>query len=315
MKWIVPDYYARFSCLMGACRHSCCIGWEIDIDPETLAHYQTVPGDIGARLMQNIALDGENAHFRLNQDERCPFLNQQGLCDLILTLGEDSLCQICADHPRFRNHYADRVEVGLGLCCEAAGQLILAQETPVQLTIWQDDEQNEPSDPQEIELLSIRDGWIKVMQNRTLPFWRRLDCLAAALPDGMPKVDYTAWSRFLLTLERLDETWADCLHALEKEPAALPPLPDAPCWDIAFEQLAVYLLYRHIPGTLEDGDLEGRLKYVLLICRLLYRLCLIHQADQGSIALSDLVEYARLYSSEIEYSDENLWAILDELQN
>ena len=32
MQIIVPDYYKEFSCIADHCRHSCCIGWEIDID-------------------------------------------------------------------------------------------------------------------------------------------------------------------------------------------------------------------------------------------------------------------------------------------
>ena len=31
----VPDYFDDFSCLAGACPHSCCIGWEVVIDEDT----------------------------------------------------------------------------------------------------------------------------------------------------------------------------------------------------------------------------------------------------------------------------------------
>ena len=48
MKLIAPDYYAHFACIAGACHHSCCIGWEIDIDSDTLHYYQQLDGDIGA---------------------------------------------------------------------------------------------------------------------------------------------------------------------------------------------------------------------------------------------------------------------------
>ena len=35
MKLIAPDYYNKFSCIADKCRHSCCVGWEIDIDENT----------------------------------------------------------------------------------------------------------------------------------------------------------------------------------------------------------------------------------------------------------------------------------------
>ena len=108
MKLMAPDYYGRFRCIADRCRHSCCIGWEIDIDPDTREKYRHIPGAFGKRLNEGIEDAPEGAHFRLSQDERCPMLNQNGLCDLITTIGEQNLCQICADHPRFRNFFSER---------------------------------------------------------------------------------------------------------------------------------------------------------------------------------------------------------------
>ena len=131
MNLIMPDYYAQFSCIADRCRHNCCIGWEIDIDEDTLKKYSCVTGELGQRLNSNISLDG-GAHFVLS-NERCPFLNELGLCDIITQIGNEYLCQICADHPRFRNFFDNRVEIGLGLCCEEAARLILSNENKVKL--------------------------------------------------------------------------------------------------------------------------------------------------------------------------------------
>ena len=125
MKIVVPNYYKEFQCIASACRHSCCIGWEIDIDSATYSYYGSIGGDIGERLKECTAVNDGQAHFILDKNERCPFLNCNGLCDIITECGEESLCDICADHPRFRNFFSDRTEIGLGLCCEAAAKLIL----------------------------------------------------------------------------------------------------------------------------------------------------------------------------------------------
>lgn len=93
MKRVVPDYYADFACIAGACRHTCCVGWEIDIDPDSLRRYQAMPGEMGERLRSHIDIE-ETPHFRLTADERCPLLNTNGLCDLITAAGQDALCQI-----------------------------------------------------------------------------------------------------------------------------------------------------------------------------------------------------------------------------
>ena len=37
MIFRTPDFYRDFHCIADRCSDSCCIGWEIDIDPDTLA--------------------------------------------------------------------------------------------------------------------------------------------------------------------------------------------------------------------------------------------------------------------------------------
>ena len=117
----VPAFYDSFRCIAGNCTDSCCIGWEIDIDDKSARRFASVRGDFGDTLRQNI----ENGHFKLREGDRCPFLRQDGLCDMICHLGEDSLCDICREHPRFVEVYGDIMEKGLGLCCEEAVRHLL----------------------------------------------------------------------------------------------------------------------------------------------------------------------------------------------
>jgi len=119
MLYVRPDFYDDFHCLAAACRHSCCVGWEIDVDGDSLDYYQSIAGELGEELRRQIALE-PSPHFRLGAGERCPFLQQDGLCRLICELGEDSLCDICALHPRFFEEIGEDELWGLGLSCEAA---------------------------------------------------------------------------------------------------------------------------------------------------------------------------------------------------
>lgn len=124
-----PSYYKVFRCIASACSDSCCIGWEIDIDEDTLKKYRQVEGDFGKRLQENIQTFQEQgrkcACFAMDETERCPFLNKENLCDIILNLGEEYLGQICTDHPRYYDWFVDGQECGVGLCCEEAARLIL----------------------------------------------------------------------------------------------------------------------------------------------------------------------------------------------
>lgn len=309
MKIVAPNYYNDFTCLMGDCRHSCCIGWEIDIDEDSLSYYQNIPGEIGKRLSENIAQNEDSAYFRLTSDERCPFLNASGLCDLILTLGEDSLCQICADHPRFRNYFSDRIEIGLGLCCEAAAKLILCHEAPVELSVIGEDNEDEYALlPEESELLRVRSRLIQIMQDRSMPIEERVQHMLDEENISLPTFSAAHWVPFLLQLERLDESWAEHLRRISDHPS-----PDRE-WEIPFEQLMVYLLYRHLPSALEDGDLHERIAFCVTMWQLVRALACAEQAEHGRLTMENLIELARLYSSEIEYSDENIIATLDSLR-
>lgn len=311
MKEIAPDYLGDFACLMENCLHSCCIGWEIDVDEATFERYRAVPGALGRRLADSISTDGDAPCFRLTADKRCPFLNASGLCELILALGEDSLCQICADHPRFRNFFSGRTEIGLGLCCESAGRLILLRSAPMRLVALLDDGRDDSPTDEEAALLELRDALIALAQDRTAPVERRIDRLLARVGAEMSGQTCRRWAEFLLTLERLDDAWTEWLTEWIHAPDLPMDSLSSPEWEVAFEQLLVYLLYRHLPGALEDGDVVGRVRFAAMGTRLLRQLCAAREASAGQVALEDLVEFARLFSSEIEYSDENLGTVLD----
>ena len=126
MLEVVPNYYNKFKCIAERCKHNCCIGWEIDIDYETMQIYNSLDGELGEKIRNNI--EGDIPHFVLQEGDSCPFLNKNGLCDIICEYGEDALCDICYLHPRFRNFYLSFEEIGLGLCCEEAARIILSEE-------------------------------------------------------------------------------------------------------------------------------------------------------------------------------------------
>lgn len=131
MKLRKPVYYDAFKCIGSACQDTCCAGWEIEIDECTAKRYHDVTGTMGERLRANITETDEEVYFNLCEGKRCPFLNQENLCDLIIHVGEEYLCDICREHPRHYEWFGDYTEIGLGLCCEEAGRLLFASETPV----------------------------------------------------------------------------------------------------------------------------------------------------------------------------------------
>ncbi len=303
MLLTAPCYYPAFRCIADRCRHSCCIGWEIGIDPESRETYRAMTDDFGARLNACIEDGEEGASFRLLPGDRCPLLNESGLCDLILQKGAGALCQICADHPRYRSFFSHMTEIGLGLCCEEAARIILSRTEKTLFITLEDDGKAQAPDEEEAALLALRAECIALVQDRGMPMKSRLERLLRRF--ALPETDAAAWVDFHRGLERLDPAWDGVLDGVSPAWAELPHLTTA------FEQLAVYLLHRHLPGAIEDGDAAGRIRFTVLAVRLLMAICHAHAKQHGECTLEDCAEYARMWSAEIEYDDENVNALLD----
>lgn len=312
MKLIVPDYYADFRCIAGSCRHTCCVGWEIDIDSQSLHRYQAMPGALGERLRSHIDDLESSPHFRLSSDERCPFLNRDGLCDLIIEAGDSILCQICTDHPRFRNILSDREEMGLGLCCEAAARLILTRKEPVRLVVLSNDGSKCRLSRRDKHILQKRDLWLSVAQDRSLSVGKRMDQLAESEKLIFPSCTLKEWAQLYQSLERLDDAWTNELALLQNEKTAAPLAESS--WGTALEQLLVYFLFRHIAAAEDNDELRPRLAFCLLSVRLISYLASLHSAS-ASFGIDNFCDLARMYSSEIEYSQENTDALLNALWN
>ena len=319
-----PNYYRDFKCIAADCRHSCCVGWEIDVDVQSLRRYETVAGELGERLVTCIDREADPPCFILTPDERCPFLHENGLCDLITELGEESLCHICADHPRFRNIFPDRVELGLGLCCEAAADLILSQTEITEIKTLPHAEacldrfahdEAEAMDAATAEALDLRDAAVSIAQDRRYSLGERAKMLCAAVGRRRcyPDFTYGEWAEILLDTEELDPDRRSLFKAL----STLGDSPDDELTKehgIPYEKLLCYFLYRYmatVGRSLEEWDCCTRIGFAVLSTILVHAMA----RATGQTDLPGLCELARVYSSEMEYSEENLdylWDILQE---
>ena len=286
---IRPDYYDDFKCIAGECKHNCCIGWEIDIDDATLEKYKCHKGELQKKLQSSIALK-PTAHFILDENERCPFLNNDNLCELITKCGEDMLCQICSDHPRFYNDVYGITEKGMGLSCEAAAKLILEKDSPFRL-IYDGDSPCE-------DFFEFRNKIFSILQDREKSINERIAGLLAFADVTLPLKEID-WIDVYKKLERLDDAWDKYLESADGISFDIPEQLALPC-----EQLLCYFIYRHLSGALEDFLFAERIQFAILSCLVIVSL-------NKTKTLEEMLEVSRLYSSEIEYSDQNIDVLLD----
>ncbi len=297
MKEVFPSYYNKFKCIADKCEHNCCIGWEIDIDDETLELYNSLEGKMGKKIRANI--EGEVPHFILQDGDRCPFLNEQGLCDIITEYGEAALCDICTLHPRFRNYYRDFFETGLGLCCEEAARIIIFEEEKfkIQLPL------NTHITIKEKEFFRIRSEIFDILQNRQLKTSQRFLELAKKFHLGF-SFSLPVLCEKYLSLERLDTTWTEELEILKLYKFNGEIFNDAE-FDLIFEQLSAYFVFRHITADIDRNEYANRIRFILMSCYLIGSLWSYHKHLKGNISKGQIIDIVRMYSSEIEYSEEN----------
>lgn len=282
MSEVFPNYYKKFKCIAAKCKHSCCIGWEIDIDEDTMDLYNSLDGEFAKRIRASI--EGEVPHFVLNEGERCPFLNQSGLCDIICELGKDAICDICYLHPRFSNFYEDFTETGLGLCCEEAVRIILTEEEKFSVSL--------PTSAESNEFFRERREVLEILQDRSVSVLERFKKLAEKY--GLKfQFSNEFFYNFYMSLERLDKSWGNELKKLKNsESMSVFKREDL---QIFFEQLACYFIFRHF------GSGVG---FTLLSCWIVGAIC----SDCESF--EEMLDVARMYSSEIEYCEENTQKVI-----
>lgn len=301
MKKATPNYYSRFKCIADKCKHSCCIGWEIAVDNDTLKYYDTVEGELGKKLSQSISREGT---FILDSNKRCPFLNDYGLCDIITELGENALCTICTEHPRFYNFYSDFCEVGVGMCCEQAAKIILESEEKFSLII----PENISTTSEEKYFFQRRQAVFDMLQNRNIGIARRVEKLCEEYGFSLSDVSMDEILNLLLSLETLDDTWTNCLKKLQNIRLDMSFFEDENLW-IPFEQLLCYLAYRHF--NMDKGNYYEIVCFLCVGFLVVGALCLMHKNTFNTLEIADVSEYARLFSSELEYSVENMKKIID----
>lgn len=295
-----PDYYEKFTCIADKCKHNCCIGWEIDIDEDTLSFYENYSGALKDRLKNSISYE-DTPHFILTDTERCPFLNDKNLCDIICTLGEEHICDICTEHPRFHNELPGRIESGLGLCCEEACRLIITnKEKTTFITEAKTDD----------EIIILRDEIITVLQDRAFSISQRIEKMLALCDTEYESKPLKEYSKTLLSLEILEKEWKNILENIDDEKS-----DDFSLFmndrQHEYEQFCVYLIYRHFANAPDIEEAQKRARFTAFALDFIYKLGKHIYAKTNNFSVDTQLDIMRQFSSEIEYSDENLHTLFD----
>lgn len=190
MLYTIPDYYKEFKCTADKCEDTCCAGWQIVIDGQSLENYKKVRGLFKWRVLRSV--DWKNGVFKQDAQKRCAFLNEQNLCDLYTACGEKSLCKTCKQYPRHTEEFEGVREITLSISCPEVARILMERKTPVTFLSYEEEgeEEYEDFDPFLFSILEdARKEMIAILQNRSLSIRERVTLVLGMAHDMQGRIN------------------------------------------------------------------------------------------------------------------------------
>lgn len=341
MKNTVPSYFNKFTCIADKCPDTCCAGWAIVADGESLEKYNSLQTDYGRKIRSLLTVDADGDTVYKSSDGRCPFLLGSGLCEMYIELGHENLCHTCRRFPRHVTDFGSRLETGLSFSCPEAARLITESPDPITFETVETEGNITPNsiDPtMYFTLLKARKLAIDILQNRKYSIERRLMNVLLfsaeldkhlkhgefekaekaisnySFPEEKHKIRPAASKKAIkkyfsdfLSLEKLNHGWvgysAECADISAEEIEKFRSDMNDKQWE--YEHFAVYLVFRYFMTAVFDYDLLTKAKFTVLSFILICRI----QAFADASEKEERVEIMQKYSKEVEHSADNLGAM------
>lgn len=338
MKNTYPSYYKIFSCIADKCPDTCCAGWAVVADSESLEKYSKINDEFGKKIRSIIAIDEDGDSIFAPINNRCPFLLDSGLCEMYIELGHESLCRTCRQYPRHITYFGARSETGLSLSCPEAARLIMQSESPITFETENTLDFPQPTgiDPElYFTLLDARKKAIDILQCREFSIRQRIcaflefsrdiahgvrhyeyDEIRAAIEKDYSEIQENAYSQRRAngaikkyfsdfgSLEMLDSSFADRLSEAENVDVAAFSVSD-----IEYEHLMVYFVFRYFMAAVFDRDLLTKSKFAAVSFIVIQKLCATQNADKGK-----RIQIMQRFSKEVEHSASNMDYLNNEMK-
>ncbi|MGL4452574.1 MAG: flagellin lysine-N-methylase [Sarcina sp.] len=165
--------YNNFKCITDKCKHTCCSGWQVDIDNKTYEKYKNSIHFKDSMGLKFTSKDKNNFSMKLNENKDCSFLQKDKLCEIHANHGEEFLCNTCRIYPRGVNIVGDRTERHLFASCHAMIDMFLLNDRKltfeVEEGIYSEDEISRvidiEIDMEKIIFTAVRGFTIEVIQS------------------------------------------------------------------------------------------------------------------------------------------------------
>ncbi len=261
-----PSFYKDFKCIAGACPDSCCQGWEVDADEQSLEYYKNLTGDIRKKI--DSVLDKDefgNTIFKLADKKRCPFLNHENLCDMHIAIGGEHTPYTCRMFPRFINDFGGTREMGVSFSCPVASDMMWGLTEPMSFV----DELNDlPPELNEIDaqtyfyLSKARKKAFDIVQDRSLPIYQRLiNLLDFGVETQQDLEEYKEGTDPILFFdvfrnpELINPQWLERVDNGSVKPVSN---------EVFNENIASYFIFRYFLTAVNDYDVLSKIKMAVI---------------------------------------------------
>ena len=132
MKKNILGQYKEFKCIADKCPSTCCSGWAIEVDDESIVKYK--------ELKLN-GVDYSEQCFKNKSNGDCYFLNEHKLCNLYLKFGDGIFCRTCDMYPRHIEEFPDIREYSLSISCPEVARMYTEPDVNVTEIINESDDE------------------------------------------------------------------------------------------------------------------------------------------------------------------------------
>lgn len=261
-----PSFYKDFKCIAGACPDSCCQGWEVDADSQSLEYYKTLSGEIRKRI--DSVLDKDefgNTIFRLADKKRCPFLNDENLCDMHIAIGGEHTPYTCRMFPRFINDFGGTREMGVSFSCPVASDMMWNLKEPMSFVSEVNDlppQLNEIDAQTYFFLTKAREKAFKIVQNRSVSVSERLVNLLdygveiqKELDDYPEPDDDIDFFEVFNNPELINPEWTEKVNNRKIKSVSN---------EVYNENIASYFIFRYMLNAVDDYDVLSKIKMAVI---------------------------------------------------
>ena len=219
MKILATDVFQDFKCVGGECIKTCCKGWNIVIDGETVKKYRESDDPLCREMLDNLIPtdNSDDMKVKLDADGRCPMLNENGLCRLVLSKGDEYLSEVCQQYPREITKYNDTFFATVCPSCPEVARMIVERTDFISFAMDEvpDDKLYDGIDwTLYNELINALVISTDVLQKIELPLAKRFTILLTIADIVDSHIDDKTVAKIRSDLKNLDFSFADKRNAV-----------------------------------------------------------------------------------------------------